>query len=103
MKPPASTLKGFQRRYLRGLAHKLNPVVQVGHSGITDAVIAATNAALLVHELIKVKMEQPEDKKTMAADLAGQAGAELCGLVGHVAILYRRHPEKPKIKIPVKP
>ena len=98
----ASTLKGFQRRYLRGLAHKLHPVVQVGHSGITDAVIAAVGAALLVHELIKVKMEQPEDKKAMAAELAEQAGAELCGLVGHVAILYRRHPEKPKIKLPHK-
>ncbi|MBW1809226.1 MAG: YhbY family RNA-binding protein [Deltaproteobacteria bacterium] len=95
-------LKGFQRRYLRGLAHNLDPVVQVGQNGITPAVITAVKTALLDHELIKVKMEQPLDKKKMAAGLATSSGAELCGLVGHVALLYKRHPKEPKIVLPKK-
>ena len=95
-------LKGFQRRYLRGLAHNFEPVVQVGQNGITPSVIAAVKTALLDHELIKIKMEQPQDKKKMAAKLAAGSGAELCGLVGHVALLYKRHPKEPKISLPKK-
>ena len=34
-------LKGFQRKYLRGLAHALKPVVQVGHDGVTAGVVQA--------------------------------------------------------------
>ena len=93
-------LHGFQRKYLRGLAHKLKPVVQVGHDGITDGVIGALEQALTDHELVKIRMHEPEDKKAMAAQLAARTGAQLCGLVGHTAILYRPHPDKPAIELP---
>jgi RNA-binding protein len=93
-------IHSFQRRYLRGLAHKLNPVVQVGQSGVTESVIKAVKDALSTHELIKIKMEQPEDKKSMASALAEKSQSALCGLVGHVVILYRAHPEKPQIVLP---
>jgi len=74
----------------------------VGQGGLTDGVIEATHAALLAHELIKVKMEKPENKKGMAQELAETTSAELCGLVGHTAILYRAHPQKPKLKLPIR-
>ncbi len=93
-------MEGFQRKYLRGLAHRLNPVVQVGQSGVTEAVTEAVNAALLDHELIKVRLREPEDKKAMADALAAGSEADLCGLVGHTAILYKAHPKKPVIKLP---
>jgi RNA-binding protein len=93
-------MTGFQRKYLRGLAHSLEPVVQVGQNGVCDAVVEQIQAQLLSHELIKVKMHEPSDKKAMAAELARESGAELCGLIGHVAILYRPHPEEPTIKLP---
>ena len=96
-------LQGFQKIYLKGKAHSLQPVVLVGDSGLSDSVIAAVNRALEDHELIKVRMRQPEDKKAMAAELASRTGSELCGLVGHTVILYRRHPKKPKIHLPKKP
>lgn len=97
---PAPELTQAQRKYLRGLAHHLEPVVQVGAGGVTDAVITQVEAQLLAHELIKVRMREPEDKKSMAEALATKSGAALCGLVGHTAILYRSHPEKPKIHLP---
>ena len=35
-----------------------------------------------------------------AEELAQRSGAELCGLVGHTVILYRPHPEEPKLELP---
>jgi len=93
-------LLGFQRKYLRGLAHNLVPVVLIGRGGVSEAVIAAVDKALADHELIKVKMMEPEDKRAMAATLAERTDADLTGLIGHTVILYRPHPERPKIKLP---
>jgi RNA-binding protein len=93
----ARVLGSATRKHLRGLAHHLEPVVRVGHEGVTDGVVTAVTRALLDHELIKVRLYEPEDKAGMSAELATRCDATLCGLVGHTAILYRRHPEKPKI------
>ena len=93
-------MKGYQRKYLRGLAHHLDPVVRVGKGGVSPGVLEAVERALLDHELIKVRMREPEDKKGMAAALAEGTGAELVGLIGHTAILYRPHPEEPRIELP---
>lgn len=89
-----------QKKYLRGLAHSLKPVVQVGQNGVTQSVLDATESALLDHELIKVRLREPIDKKALAASLAEGAKATLCGVIGHTVILYRRHPEEPKIQLP---
>lgn len=93
-------MHGFVRKHLRGLAHGLKPVVQVGHAGLSEAVIDAVDTALLDHELIKVRLHEPEDKKGLARELAEQTGSELCGLVGHTVILYRAHPDEPTIVLP---
>jgi RNA-binding protein len=96
---PFVALTSAQRRGLRAQAHHLEPIVQVGHSGVTDGVIAAVREALRAHELIKVRLHEPEDKKGMADALAAASVSTLCGLVGHTAILYKRHPKEPKITV----
>ena len=96
-------MEGYQRKYLRGLAHDQKAVVQVGHGGVTEGVLAAVEAALLDHELIKVRLLKPEDKRTSAKQLADGCSADLCGLVGHTVILYRPHPEEPVITLPHRP
>jgi RNA-binding protein len=98
--PVAPTLTASQRKHLRGLAHELSPIVLVGQGGLTGAVFAAVDAALATHELIKVRLRQPGDKKAMASDLAAQTSAALCGLVGHMVILYRPDPEQPRLRLP---
>ena len=45
-----------QRRYLKGLAHPLKPVVMIGNSGLTPAVLNEIEQALSHHELIKVRV-----------------------------------------------
>ena len=97
-----TALEGFQRRFLRGLANPRKPLVQVGESGISTGVLGALDRALLDHELVKVRLRKPDDKKAVARELADHSGAELCGLVGHTVILYRRNPEHPRIELPVR-
>ncbi len=72
----------------------------MGLGGVTGAVLRAVDEALAAHELIKVRLHEPGDKKADARALAEGAGAVLCGLVGHTVILYRPHPEKPRIVLP---
>jgi RNA-binding protein len=97
---PAPLLSPRRRRDLRGEAHSLVPLVQVGHEGVTAAVIDAVSRALRDHELIKVRLHEPEDKKAMAGQLATQSRSALCGLVGHTVILYKPRPvtDEPKLR-----
>lgn len=96
------TLTTRQRQFLKGLAHSLSPVVRVGKSGLTDGVIAETNAALESHELIKVRVEIDDagSRREVAQRLASATGAGLAGTIGKVAILYRAREEDPKIHLP---
>lgn len=100
---PAPALRGFQKRALRARAHALSAVAQVGDAGLSPGVLAAVDEALRDHELVKVRMREPEDKKVQARALARATGAALCGLVGHTVILYRPHPEAPRIRLPERP
>lgn len=96
---PQFELSSRQRSHLRSLAHSLKPVVLVGEAGLSDGVARAIDQALTDHELIKVQMRQPEDKKALAQAIANATDAVLCGLVGHTLILYRPHPQKPRIRV----
>ncbi len=100
MKTERDRLTGAKRRHLRKLAHGRKPVVHVGEAGLSEPLYAALDKALATHELVKVKLLSPEDKKAIARDLALRCNAELCGLVGHMVLLYRENPEGPKIEFP---
>ena len=96
------TLKGSQRKNLRAQAHQLKPLVTIGAKGVTDQLVGSVDIALNDHELIKVKFgEFKEAKKEISEEIAKATKSELVGLIGNIAIFYRRHPdpEKRKIKI----
>jgi RNA-binding protein len=95
-------LTGGQRRRLRALAHHLSPVVQVGKEGVTDSLLGAVEQALEDHELIKVRVLEsaPVARKEAGQEIADWLGAHVAGGVGRVLILYRRHPNKPSIRLP---
>ena len=87
-------LAGYQRRALRAAAHGLQPVAHVGKDGLSDTLVASVDEALAAHELIKVRfVDHKDDRKELAAALADRLDAGVAGVVGHVAILYRPHPE----------
>lgn len=95
-------LAGYQRRALRALAHGLEPIVHIGKEGFSEGARHGLEEALRAHELIKVRfVDQKEQRKELAAAIADGMDAALAGVVGHVAILYRPHPEPGKRKIHV--
>lgn len=91
---------GALRKKLRAAGHHLSPVVQVGKEGVTDAVLAQLDRALLDHELVKVKIgtETPEDRYEAAERLGAGTSAQIAQVLGRTLLLYRRHPEKPKFE-----
>lgn len=98
-------LKGFEKKYLRGLAHGEKPLVLIGQKGITPSLVKAIDEALDTHELIKVKFNEfkEKDQKEAAADVIEKGcGTEMVGMIGHTAIFYRcqKDPEKRKIILP---
>ena len=100
-------LESFQRKYLRGLTHKLKPVVLIGQKGLTDKVLRSTAQAFEDHELIKIKFndfKEKEQKKEISELLKSKTGAEIVGTIGHTVILYKQQedPEKQKIILPLK-
>ncbi len=84
-------LVGKQKKYLRGLAHHLEPVVYVGREGLSDMLLQSVNDTFKTRELIKIKLGQNCDvtKKTAADQLAQMTGATLVQLIGKTIILYR--------------
>ena len=95
-------LTSAQSRFLRGQAHGLKAMLQVGGKGITEAVVAEVDLALEHHELIKVKVgaTDREARDVMIEDLAARAGAAVVQRIGHVAVLYRPGKDKRQIVLP---
>ena len=103
---PLAPLTGKQKSFLRSLAHKLKPVVQVGHQGATEGVLAAVEVALERHELIKVKVsgESETDVVEIAPALEKGTHSQVAQIIGHTVVLYRRREKDPKIVLPrIKP
>jgi RNA-binding protein len=95
-------LTAKQRQYLRGLAHGLDPLVQVGVKGISDNLIGQIRDQLDAHELIKVRFntECAVEPGEVADDILARTRSQLVQKAGRVLILYRRHDEKPRIELP---
>lgn len=83
------------RKELRRIAHHLQPVVMIGDSGVSEAVINETHRALDDHELIKVKINvlDRDERKTLGDTLADACSAESVQRIGKVLVLYRRNAE----------
>jgi RNA-binding protein len=81
-------------RKLKALAQRLEPILHVGKSGVTEAFVASVDQALADHELIKIKFAAFKDeRKSLAAEIAARTNSELVWVVGHVAVLYRMQPD----------
>lgn len=97
-----TALSNAQKRYLKGLAHHLKPVVMLGDKGLTPAVIAEVERGLDDHELIKVKLNgaDRQQRSRDLADISAATGAWAVQRIGHVGVFYRPNPEQPRIRLP---
>jgi RNA-binding protein len=83
------------KKKLRAEAHALKPVVMIGQSGLTAAVLAELDIALNTHELLKVRIRAERDeRKLIIEQLCTEAGAELIQTIGQIAVIYRVNPNK---------
>lgn len=91
MKP----LTPSERRALRARAHHLDPVVAIGHHGLTAHVLHEIDLGLLKHELVKVRVFN-DDRNAREAILAQICTGMGCAAVQHlgkVLVLWRPNPE----------
>jgi RNA-binding protein len=91
-----------QKKYLRRLGHDRNPVVLVGQGGISPNLVAELDRALRDHELVKVRARvgDRDERDAILQELAASTQSELVQRIGHVALYYRRNPDKPGILLP---
>lgn len=87
-----------QRKELRARAHNLNPILQLGEKGLTDAVIAEIDRALAAHELIKVRAAplNRDEREVALASICERTNAHAIQHIGKMLIVYRKKPEEPK-------
>lgn len=95
-------LTPFQKRYLRGLAHSLSPVVLLGQKGVTASVISELIVAIGHHELVKVRLSggDREERTAQTEALTSGAHCELVQTIGHTATLWKRNEKEPKLPLP---
>ncbi len=90
-------MNSADKKRLRAEAHSLKPVIMIGQSGYTPAVLAELELALNSHELIKVRIRaERDDRKLISDKICSDTGAELIQSIGQIAVLYRLNPEKAK-------
>jgi RNA-binding protein len=92
-----------QRAYLKSLAMELQPIVQIGKSGLTPELTAAVQEAIDARELIKISVLQNclEDPKEMAQMIADRTHSEVVQVIGKKIVLYKQgKDDKRKIILP---
>ena len=88
------SLTARERAHLKARAHALEPRVQIGHAGLTDAVAAEVDRALKAHELIKVKiLAERDEREAIATAMCERADAAIVQQVGKIVVLWRPKPE----------
>ena len=94
-------LTAAQTRYLRGLAHKLNPVVMIGQHGLSETVLREITQSLHAHELIKIRVlgDDRELRQQWLLEICTQLDAAPVQHIGKLLVVYRPLDE-PKIKLP---
>jgi len=97
---PVISITAKQKKFLKGLAHSLTPVVLIGKEGLSSGLTNTIIAELLNHELIKVKIGNTSglEKISTSQIIAEQSQSALVQLIGKTIILYKPNPKRPKDK-----
>ena len=92
-----------QRAYLKSLAMKMEPILQLGKGGVTPENTASVDEALAARELIKINVLQNclDDIRQMAELLAERTHSQVVQVIGRKIVLYREgKKDKKKIILP---
>jgi len=93
-------LNSKQKQYLKGLAQNLDPMVQIGKNGLTEASLSTIEKALNDHELIKVKfLYYKGNRQEISNEIIMKTKAEFVEIIGNILILYKESGDINKSKI----
>lgn len=98
-------LSEHQKKHLRGLGHRLKPLIMIGDAGLSESVLAEYESTLSHHELIKVRIRvgDRDARDAIIDQLCTSSSAILIQRIGNVALLFRQNlkkkPEK-RIRLP---
>ncbi len=100
-------LSAAEKKALKARAHNLNPILQLGEKGLTDAVIAEIDRALAAHELIKVRAAtlNRDEREVALASICERTSSHPVQHIGKMLVVYRKKPpaETPKAPRPRQP
>ncbi len=91
-----------QIRYLRGLAHPLTPIMQVGKGGVSENMLDQIGLALEARELIKISVlsTSPLSVQEAAQSIQSSTRAEVVQTMGRTIVLYRKSVDHRTIVFP---
>lgn len=98
-------LTSLQKSKLKGFAHHLKPIVQIGTQGFSETVLNEIISALEKHELIKIQLPSNTDADTKKNNLLELSQilpkhSHLVGRIGRNIILYyEKDPQNAKITL----
>lgn len=89
------------RAFLRSLATNIDPIFQIGKSGLSDNLIKQVDDALEARELIKITVLEtsPEDAKILSIELANETNSTVVQVMGRKITLYRMNKKESKINV----
>ena len=84
-------MTGKQKSYLRGLAHELKPVFQIGKDGINDNMLTDIRNYLNKHELMKISVLQNcNDEMDELALTLEECGFTVVQVIGKTIVVYMK-------------
>ena len=83
-------LTNAEKRELKARAQSLEPMLKLGHAGMSEAFLRSLDAALTLHGLVKMKFTDFKDQKhDLAPQIAEKTASALVMQVGNVAVFFR--------------
>ena len=88
-----------QRAYLKSLAMKIDPIIQIGKGSITPSLTKAVAEALEARELIKISVLQNclDDPRELATIIGERTHSQVVQVIGKKIVLYKEGKDDKKV------
>ena len=95
-------LTGKQRSYLKSIANRTKPIMQIGKAGITDSFLQQLELALESREIVKINILENSDLNTKeaASTVAEAVDGEFVQAIGNKIVIYKESKNNKKIELP---
>jgi RNA-binding protein len=94
-------MKESHKKKLRGLGHKIKPIVTIGSLGLSESLINEYENSINHHELIKIRFRDHDrsSRNKVLDQLCIRTKSQLISKIGNTALMYRENKESPKIRL----